>query len=38
VQPLWRAFAACCDFRALKDLAEAQREFAHFERLEGVVA
>lgn len=38
VQQLWGAFAACCDFLALKDLAEAQRMFAHFERVEGVVA
>lgn len=37
VRPLWEAFAQCCDFVALKDLAEAQREFSHFERLEGVV-
>lgn len=37
VQQLWAAFAACCDFRALKDLAEAQHMFAHFERVEGVV-
>ena len=38
VQELWSAFAACCDFLALKDLAEAQRMFAHFERVEGVVS
>lgn len=37
VREVWGAFARCCDFRALKDLAEAQREFSHFERLEGVV-
>jgi len=38
VQQLWALFAACCDFRSLKDLAEAQKMFAHFERVEGVVA
>jgi quinol monooxygenase YgiN len=37
VMVLWNAFAACCDFQPLKNLAEAQKEFAHFERLEGVV-
>lgn len=38
VMELWNAFAACCVFQPLKNLAEAQQEFAHFERLEGVVA
>lgn len=37
VMELWHAFARCCDFQKLKNLAEAQKEFAHFERLEGVV-
>jgi quinol monooxygenase YgiN len=37
VRELWGAFARCCDFTALKELAEAQREFSHFTRLEGVV-
>lgn len=37
VREIWGAFAACCDFLALEDLAEAQRMFAHFERVEGVV-
>lgn len=38
VKELWSAFALCCDFQPLKNLDEAQKEFAHFERLEGVVA
>lgn len=38
VMALWNAFARCCDFQKLKNLAEAQNEFAHFERLDGVVA
>ena len=38
VMEIWGAFAACCDFQQLKNLAEAQQEFAHFERLEGVVS
>lgn len=37
VQELWSAFAACCDFLALRDLTEAAKMFAHFERVEGVV-
>ena len=37
VMELWGAFAQCCDFMPLKDLAEAQKQFAHFERVEGVV-
>lgn len=37
VQELWAAFAACCDFLALRDLGEAEKMFAHFERVEGVV-
>jgi hypothetical protein len=38
VMEIWGAFAACCDFQPLAQLAEAQQEFAHFERLEGVVS
>ncbi len=38
VMEIWNAFAKCCDFRTLKDLAESQKMFAHFERVEGVVA
>lgn len=38
VREVWGAFAACCDFLALKDLAETKEMFSHFERLEGVVA
>lgn len=38
VRKVWAEFAACCDFHPLKDLAEAQKMFAHFERIEGVVA
>lgn len=38
VMELWGAFAACCDFQPLRNLAETQKEFAHFERLEGVVS
>lgn len=38
VQQLWADFAACCEFRSLGDLAEAQKLFAHFERVEGVVS
>ncbi len=34
VKELWAAFAQCCEFLPLKDLAEAQKMFAHFERIE----
>jgi quinol monooxygenase YgiN len=38
VMEMWNAFAKCCDFRALRDLAETQRMFSHFQRIEGLVA
>jgi quinol monooxygenase YgiN len=31
VQALWTEFAAVCDYRSLKDLAECQQLFAEFE-------
>ena len=37
-QLIWAAFAACCEFHPLKNLSEAEKMFAHFERIEGVVS
>lgn len=34
VQKMWEAFAAVCDFATLDSLAEAEKVFPHFERVE----
>jgi quinol monooxygenase YgiN len=33
VQAMWEDFAAVCDFATLDSLAEAEKVFAHFERV-----
>ncbi len=34
VQKMWEEFAAVCDFATLDSLAEAEKVFPHFERVE----
>lgn len=34
VQAMWEKFAAVCDFATLDSLPEAEKVFAHFERIE----
>jgi len=34
VQAMWEEFAAVCDFATLDSLAEAEKVFPHFERIE----